>query len=282
MKAELCFFVCMLACAALLVNCSEEVIYIPSLSMETPTGSVCPADDLMNGIRGDISNKISDILRAKMACGGSGWRRVAYINMRDPNTTCPDQWRLYEQRSLRLCGRQTYAAFSCDSVQFGTGGRAYTKVCGRITGYQYGSPDGAAHSSTLINEAYLDGISVTYGQPRKHIWSFFAVDKSARCCSENHMNKTKLLSFVGNQSFCDTGNVNDASRWQNVLFTNHPLWEGVAGCAYSATCCHVHSGPWFQTSLPAPTASDIEVRICSDQHTDNEDTPLELVEIYVQ
>ena len=40
--------------------------------------------------------------------------------------------------------------------------------------------------------------------------------------------------------------------------------------------------PWFSVQLPAPMNDMIEVRICADESTDNEDTPVELVEIYLQ
>lgn len=283
MEAKSHSIACVLLVSAVLVTC-HDVQHIPTVTIGAPNNSTCPTGDVMDGIRADISNKISDVLASKAACGGEGWRRVVFLNMSDPSQTCPSQWRLYEQSSLRLCGRQTYAPRSCDSVKFDTGGSAYSKVCGRITGYQYGSPDGLIRytiPTSAIDEAYLDGISLTYGRPRKHIWSFFATYNTWVCCREAHLNETRVLGFIGNNSFCDTGNV-DNERWQDTLFTSHPLWEGIAGCAYSATCCHTSSGPWFQTTLSAPTVSDIEVRICSDQHTGNEDTPLQLVEIYVK
>ena len=45
-----------------------------------------------------------------------------------------------------------------------------------VVGYQKGTTD--AFSSyvckTLINDPYLDGVSMTYSVPRKHIWSYAA------------------------------------------------------------------------------------------------------------
>ena len=38
---------------------------------------------------------------------------------------------------------------------------------------------------------------------------------------------------------------------------------------------------WLSRELPKPTSDDIEVRICGDEGTDNERTPVELVEVYV-
>ena len=48
------------------------------------------------------------------------------------------------------------------------GGYTYTKVCGRVIGYQVGHPD-AFHSSKSIDKAYVEGVSITHGSPRSHI-----------------------------------------------------------------------------------------------------------------
>ena len=48
------------------------------------------------------------------------------------------------------------------------------------------------------------------------------------------------------------------------------------------TCCNgMKSPPWFSVQLPAPTTDMIEVCICRDQRTNDEDTPVELFKIYV-
>ena len=39
---------------------------------------------------------------------------------------------------------------------------------------------------------------------------------------------------------------------------------------------------WFSMELPSSSTDDIEVRICGNEGTDNEDTPIELMEIYIQ
>ena len=144
--------------------------------------------------------------------------------MSDPEQTCPGQWRLYEQDTIRACGRQGSTTASCDSVQFSSNGYVYTEVCGRITGYQYNSPDAAAAVSDSltpgneINEPYLDGVSITYGEPREHIWSLFGGHIN-RCCGSQHN-----LNFIGNNSFCDTGNA-DGETWEAVLEIEHSGME---------------------------------------------------------
>jgi hypothetical protein len=57
---------------------------------------------------------------------------------------------------------------------------------------------------------------------------------------------------------------------------------------HSPIAKHFYNGkspPWFSTSvtLPSTTSDDIEVRICDqDEGTHNEDTPIQLLEIFVQ
>ena len=68
-----------------------------------------------------------------------GWARVANLNMTDPDQQCPENLQLSYTNPMRLCGRTTDN--SCDSVTFTTYGVQYQQVCGRVRGYQFGSPD---------------------------------------------------------------------------------------------------------------------------------------------
>ena len=64
---------------------------------------------------------------------------------------------------------------------------------------------------------------------------------------------------------------------------NDPLWDA-EGCGPNSQCCSFNSPPWFIAELPSPTTDDIEVRICADDAggTAHEDTPIELMELYVK
>ena len=122
---------------------------LPAVTLETPEDSICPPDSDLETARINITSNVSNILQEIAAeintvpeCGGSGWRRVAFLNMTDPTQQCPDSWRNYTKDSVRACGRQESSVSSCSSVEYSPDGLEYTRVCGRITGYQYGSPDG--------------------------------------------------------------------------------------------------------------------------------------------
>ena len=88
-------------------------------------------------------------------------------------------------------------------------------------------------------------------------------------------------SFVGQNYFCESG----ITRWNgtNGIFWRNgdPLWDG-QGCGPTTNCCTFNSPPWFNVQLSLPTTNDIEVRICGDQPITNEDTPIQLIELYVK
>ena len=64
------------------------------------------------------------------------------------------------------------------------------------------------------------------------------------------------------------------------FYPNDKLWDGLE-C--EGTCCNsTMSPPWFSVQLPAPTTDAVEVSICCNQSTDDEDVPVELIEIHVQ
>ena len=50
-------------------------------------------------------------------CGkGGGWRRIASLNMTNPNEKCPTQFRLYSQGGVRACGRPVTSSGSCVGI----------------------------------------------------------------------------------------------------------------------------------------------------------------------
>ena len=112
------------------------------------------------------------------SCGGTGgWRRVVYLNMTDPNNTCPFGWNMTGY-SKRTCGRNNTGYRACSSATFPVSGGEYSRVCGRIKAYQYGPTQGfiSYHSRevTTIDDAFAGGVSLTHGKPRNHIWTFVA------------------------------------------------------------------------------------------------------------
>ena len=223
------------------------------------------------------------------SCGDGLWKKVAYFDMSDPAQQCPQEWRGYDT-PVRCCGRQVSARSSCPSVFYSTGGFKYSRVCGRIIGYQQGSPDCFGSINTAepdvetVDGIYVDGVSVTHGNPRTHIWTF-AAGLHERSGQSNDRNNcpcdggTNPPSFVGNNYFCETGD--DTPNVElHRFYGEDPLWDG-HNC-HNATCCSKNNPPWFNVQFWSATTDDIEVRICGDQGTGDEDSPIALLEIYVQ
>ena len=113
---------------------------------------------------------------AVYSCGGTGgWRRVVYLDMTDPHTTCPSGWNMTGY-SKRTCGRNSTGYHTCSSATFPVSGGEYSRVCGRIKAYQWGHITAFYNYHyrlvTTIDGAYASGVSVTHGTPRNHIWTF--------------------------------------------------------------------------------------------------------------
>ena len=226
----------------------------------------------------------------KKECGDGKWKRIAYFDMSDPAQQCPREWRGYTS-PVRCCGRPVSDRSSCPAVFYETYGYQYSKVCGRATGFQQGSPDGFASivnaepSTETVNGIYVDGVSVTHGNPRKHIWTFaVGVHEKGPGNVNNHNNcpcdgGASPPPFVGNNYFCETGD--DTPNVQlHRFYDDDPLWDGFD--CHNTTCCLQNNPPYFSVQVDSATTDAIEVRICGDQRTGDEDSPIARLELYVQ
>ena len=215
-------------------------------------------------------------------CGSeiSGWTRVAYLDMSDPSQQCPTELRLYNEGGVRACGRQTSSGASCDSVTFSTNGVSYSQVCGRVIGYQYATPD-SIRSTQSIDSPYVDGVSITHGSPHQHIWTLInARNEIGQRCPCSVGATPSVPSFVGNNYFCESGN--PLSGWSRQVYPDDPLWDGEGCGGDEGPCCNVPGIPWFHRALDSTTTDDIELRVCGDEGTTNEDSPVGVYEIYIK
>ena len=216
-------------------------------------------------------------------CGGvtGGWMRVAELNMTRTSSRCPPSLclNIAHPRACRICSH--LGACSLDIYPVGV---SYSRVCGRVIGYQKGTPD--AFSMTYSNG--MDGVDFSYGNPRKNIWAFAAAvsetnyiysENICRCINQNDANIPAPPIYFENYYFCDTGLLKLSLNPSYV--TSDPLWDG-AGCGSRNTCCSFNNPPWFYRELPHPTADDIEMRVCRDETRINEDIAIEVIDVYVQ
>uniref|UniRef100_A0A1X7VGI8 Fibrinogen C-terminal domain-containing protein n=1 Tax=Amphimedon queenslandica TaxID=400682 RepID=A0A1X7VGI8_AMPQE len=223
-------------------------------------------------------------------CGsGGGWTRLAYLDMSDSTENCPSGFRLYQSGGVRACGRATSSGGSCVSVQFPSNGISYSQVCGRVTGYQYGLPDAInvpiSTYRTNINSYYVDGVSITRGSPRQHVWTLMAGFSdslsSSYSCPCNTGSTVSVQSYIGSDYFCESGIT--GSTIYHTLYTSDPLWDGQACLSVASPCCNVPGIPWFHRDYGNTTTTDyIELRVCADERTSWEDTPVSYYEIYIK
>ena len=224
------------------------------------------------------------------ACNGTpGWRHVAFINMTDTSYNCPTGLNLTSY-SKRTCGRSHTTNGGCSSTIFSVGGLPYSRVCGRIRGYQFGATGAFFQYTQRIDGYYVDGVSLTHGGAgsRQHIWTFAAglteseVDTAYlpfMCPCDTH-DYDLVPAFVGNDFFCESG-LHSPWRYQDILYPDDVLWDG-QNCTSNSTCCQLNNPPWFTKNLTNATTDDIELRICTDDIPGDDDVPLELIELYVQ
>ena len=208
--------------------------------------------------------------------GSRGWMRVADLDMTDPTQQCPRQFRLITS-PRRVCGKNTYGS-GCDATYYETHSLQYNKVAGRAAGYMRNSADafdtGGRCPSCNIDKPYVDGISITHGNPRDHIWSYAGSHDPYidRCPCTTDASQSQP-NFVGSDYYCETGSS-----------TTDRLWDGEGCTGREVPCCQIvreRSG-WFIKELNAPSTNDIEVRICKDESHFNEDIWVERFELYVQ
>ena len=222
-------------------------------------------------------------------CGGEGgWMRVAYVNMSQSGTTCPQGLTQKVLSGLTLCGRSDTSVGSCQSTFFSSLGLNYSQVCGQLRGYQWATPDAFTRIGKVVPERYVDGATITYGNsPRKHIWTYangvslYYSTNSLYVCPCNTGAVNIVPSFVGSDYYCETGFNGNGEPTYNFLFSNDPLWDGQQCVGTEAPCCTHPNMPWFNKTLSETTTEDIEVRVCLDQNTSDEDTLLQVIELFI-
>ena len=221
--------------------------------------------------------------------GEGGWTRVAYLNMTELNATCPAGLILQEYDNIdhSLCGRDDKVG--CNSASFSSTGLMYSKVCGQVRGYQYRYTNAFHLIGDGIDSYYVDGMSITYGtNPRKHIWTYAAgvseqrIGASSCPCNTGYIGgRNPASTFIGSHYYCESGNpIQDRPR---ILYANDSLWDGQQCNGREGPCCPANSTmPWFYQSLDTHTNDDIELRVCASHLYDNNEVPLDIIELYIK
>ena len=248
----------------------------------------CSSSDTLDtdSVQDSINEAILQLIQDS-PCGGLGWRQVVALDFRDLNSSCPSGLIERNDSGIHTCGKDIDSG-GCSSVTFPvTSG--YSKVCGKIIGYQVGSIDAFECTNPTIDTFYVDGVSLTHGNPRQHIWTFASANDEVTGhppsnCPCTHTPTASQAApppeYVGNDYFCDTGSSGTRSQ-QPIFYGDDPLWDG-AGCGDLNTCCSFNNPPWFYKQLPQHTTDDIEMRLCTDQGGGDEGMVVEMVDIYIR
>ena len=238
---------------------------------------------IQNRRDGSVSRRLC-FIRGQPHCGNGTWMRIGYFDL-NRGVGCPSNLNTLTYNGKQYCRRSVDGG--CSSVYFDSLGNEIKEVCGMIEAYQYASTDAFYSSSSYtIDGPYMDGISITQGSPRQHIWSYVvghgntAHSSTSQCPCSSGGSGTSPPGFVGGDYYCDTGNPN--SNYEGIVYSDR-LWDssGVS-CVSGSTCCDNPDQPWFRKKLTIPSTDNIELRWCADQSRSDEAIATRKVELYIQ
>ena len=217
---------------------------------------------------------------------GGGWTRIANLDI-SVGSDCPTGWRKDTYSGVSFCRVVSDSGQTCSSAYFSTNGTSYQRVCGRARGYQKGRS--AAFYGTgrvTIDGPYVEGLSITYGSPRQHIWTYADGDfddEASSCCNCPCAigGGPSPPSFVGTNYYCEAGAVDRASGDASFYYFNDTLWDG-SNCYSSPSCCSNLTQPWFYHDLNGISNSSIEARICRWDAFSGGSILIDQMELYIQ
>jgi len=208
-----------------------------------------------------------------ITCGfiKGGWLKIADVH---DGENCPSPWKSFTIPGtiIKVCRSDSSGANSATySIT-----EPFQHFCGRLIGYQKGTPDafdavwvGGKH----IDELYLDGVSITYGEQRKHL---FSLGMGASCpCTDR--NGPLPPSFVRDNYYCDEGDINPVL---GTYYPNNKVWDG-ENCFSNNSCCAQPNMPYFYRQLSMEVKEDIEVRLITNQNFFDEAVLIGSMELYV-
>jgi len=220
-------------------------------------------------------------------CAGMGgeWRKIANMDI-SKRDDCPNGWLKNTHSGISFCRVASNNPNTCSSAYFSTNETSYQRVCGRARGYQKGATVGFYgyyhRGQSTIDHSYAEGISITYGNPRQHIWTYAGglydgrIDRTWNCPCGGGLAPPP---FVGNDYYCESGT--NTSFLYSAYYFEDPLWDGF-NCLRNTDCCSNHNQPWFFQELNEVTSSDIEARLCTLDDFNTNVILVDQFELYIQ
>ena len=223
----------------------------------------------------------------ELQCGGhkGGWTRVAQFDT-SQGDPCPSGWTLITtpgDNPKTVC--RSGSANTCHSTIFTTNTSFY-KICGQVRGYQKGNTNAFSSTGDSIDVAYVDGVSITLGDPRKHVWTYAIGISDSGSSTAGHYcpcaarsGGVNPPSFVSDHYYCESGDTGGDD--DDAYYTTDPVWDGF-DCSDSVNCCANPDMPWFFRQFATAQETFIEARICRNENFSNEGTLVEMMELYIQ
>ena len=210
---------------------------IPGLLPSVPATSCLQVSLYPSGyywVRASNGSAVRMYCDVTRSCGGvtGGWMRVVRLDLSNTSTSCPSGLRERVDSGIRTCGIESKGA-ACPSVMFSTSGVEYTKVCGKILAYQFGTPDAFNSPNPAIDSNYVDGVSLTHGHtPRNHIWTFAAAldeNASGNICECSHAQRPeRILHLLSVRTIFATLDLEDSWILFSLLLIHCGMGMGVA------------------------------------------------------
>ena len=145
-------------------------------------------------------------------------------------------------------------------------------------------------TTATVDDAYAEGILITRGSPRQHVWTYASADVANpspgytdddTCLCTGHASAPQPPSFIGSDYYCDSGN--DAGITSSGRLYSKELWNSQGPmCSVSASCCENPDQPWFKKKVAASVSDNIELRWCASESIVHEATATQLVELYIR
>ena len=235
-------------------------------------------------------------------CGGTRWRRVAFINTYDPQSVCPGQWNKIPlgQSLASLCSPNSAIPIqSCFRATFPVF-QPYTEVCGRVHGIASGDVGGFSHyydnpsPQPAVDDFFATGVILSRGA--EHIWSFIAgtapgdifdgtpgptaTNKCPCLVNENvfFAANGNLPDIVGSDYYCEAGPPNIAG--ETVIHSDYPLWDGL-NCETGSMCCNNGAPPFFTKTFTSTSMDPVNADLCVENQFVAA-LSIKLLELYVR
>ena len=216
-------------------------------------------------------------------CGGGVWMMIGEISMNRRFSQCPGALQRVYISNRRYCYRRSSP---CSTVSFDSFGKNYTEVCGYVRAYQYGHPDAFSSNNPSIG-FYGEGISVTHGSSKNHLWSYIIGSQypsrsyysgSGSCPCSNYGSKPSPPSQVGTNYYCDSGTTSSSS---STLYGT-ALWSRSGTCQSYSTCCNNPDQPWFKASTSTRTTDNVDLNWCASSSVGSEEAATTDVFLYIK